>query len=182
MQIADMLGAKIIVFHNWYFPTLRYHHGIPRWVERRVPVWRDLARNAEKYGLTLVLENVWEPDPAAQMALLDAVNSPSLKACLDTGHAHMTAKDPALFDSEKRAEWGVIDWIHLLGARLVYVHAHNNSGYHDDHWAFDKGTLDMAPVLRTLASLAVPPRVCLELRNFEDQIKSLALVDGALKG
>ncbi|HYG77979.1 MAG TPA: sugar phosphate isomerase/epimerase family protein [Planctomycetota bacterium] len=180
MQIADQIGARIIVFHNWYFPTLRYHHGLPRWLDRRIPVWQDLARSAEKFGVTLVLENVWEPDPAPQIALIDAVNSPFVRACLDTGHANMTALNPAVHDGTKQPGWGVGDWIDQLGERLVYVHAHNNSGAHDDHWAFGKGTLDIAPVLRKLAAMKCPPRVCLELRNFEDQLSSLKLIDEVL--
>lgn len=165
MQIADQLGARIIVFHCWYWPTLKHHGGVPRWAQRRIPAWQDLARTAEKLGLTLVLENVWEPDPAAQITVLDAVNSPALRACLDTGHANMTGATP------------LPEWIERLGARLAYVHAHNNSGATDDHWPFDKGTLDMRAVIGKLAALPTPPRVCLELKKLEDQVASLKVVD-----
>ena len=165
MQIADQLGARVIVLHCWYWPTLKYHGGVPRWVERRIPVWQDLARTAEKFGITLVAENVWEPDPSAQIALIDGVNSPALRACLDTGHANMTATTP------------LPQWIEQLGSRLVYVHAHNNCGASDDHWPFDRGTLDMKAVIAKLASQPVPPRVCLELRSFADQQTSLGVID-----
>lgn len=161
IQIADQLGAKLIVFHTWYNPELRFHGGIPRWLDRRAPVWIDLARVAEKYGITLVLENVWELTPEPQVALLDAVNSPHLKACLDTGHANMTAATP------------VSQWIEKLGERLVYVHAHNNCGAADDHWALECGTLDARAVFKALEARPTPPRVCLEMRNSADQLESL---------
>lgn len=165
MQIADQLGARIIVFHCWYWPTLKYHGGVPRWAERRVPAWQDLARSAEKFGITLVAENVWEPDPQAQITLIDAVNSPALRACLDTGHANMTAATP------------LSQWIEQLGERLVYVHAHNNCGASDDHWAFEKGTLDMRAVIKNFAARTAPPRICLEMRSLDHQMASLKMID-----
>jgi sugar phosphate isomerase/epimerase len=168
MQIADMLGARIIVFHCWYWPTLQYHGGVSRWAERRIPAWQDLARSAEKFGVTLVLENVWEPNPQAQITVIDAVNSPALKACLDTGHANMTGATP------------LPQWIEQLGPRLVYVHSHNNSGASDDHWPFDRGTLDMKAVITKLAAQPTPPRVCLELRSLADQQTSLKVIDSAI--
>jgi len=165
MQIADLLGARIIVLHCWYWPTQKYHGGVPRWAERRIPAWQDLARTAEKFGVTLVAENVWEPDPSAQIALIDGVNSPALRACLDTGHANMTGAT------------SLPQWIEQLGPRLVYVHAHNNCGASDDHWPFDRGTLDMKSVIAKLANQPAPPRVCLELRSFADQQTSLGVID-----
>lgn len=161
IQVADQLGARIIVFHNWYNPELRFHGGVPKWVDRRAPVWTDLARTAEKYGMTLVLENVWEPTPEAQSALIDTVASPNLRACLDTGHANMTG------------ETSLEQWIAQLGERLVYVHAHNNSGKSDDHWPLGKGTLDIRTVFDRLEACKQPPRVCLEMKNTPDQHESL---------
>lgn len=165
IQVADQLGARIIVFHNWYNPDLRFHGGVPRWAERRAPAWADLARAAEKYGMTLVLENVWEPTPEAQIALLDMVNSPNLKACLDTGHANMTGVT------------SLEQWIAQLGERLVYVHAHNNSGKSDDHWPLGRGTLEMRSVLKFLEARKQAPRVCLEMKNSPDQIESLKFLE-----
>lgn len=167
LQIADLIGAKLIVFHNWYNPELRFHGGVKKWVDRRAPVWADFARAAEKYGMTLVLENVWELTPEPQIALLDAVNSPHLKACLDTGHANMTATTPLV---------GPAGWIDALGERLVYVHAHNNSGVADDHWKLGHGTLDVRAVFKQLEARATPPRVCLEMRNTPDQLESLTFL------
>jgi sugar phosphate isomerase/epimerase len=161
IEIADRLGARIIVFHPWYNPGMRFHGGVPRWAERRTPAWIDLARAAEKYGMTLVLENVWEENPEPQCALIDAVDSPHVRACLDIGHANMTGKT------------ALGDWISELGERLVYVHAHNNSGVHDDHWALTRGTLDVRAVMKDLQARPHPPRVCLEMRNTADQMESL---------
>jgi sugar phosphate isomerase/epimerase len=164
LQIADRLNARTIVFHNGYSPVLRYHGGVPRWVERRAPAWGDLACAAEKYGLRLVLENVWEPDPEAQLALLRAVASPYLQACLDIGHAHMTAGIP------------VVEWVERMGVHLAYVHAHSNSGASDDHWPLGQGTLDVWAVLAALERSPGAPRVCLELKNSADQLATLAFL------
>jgi sugar phosphate isomerase/epimerase len=165
LQIADQLGARIIVLHSAYDNGMRYHGGIPVWAERRVPFWGDVARVAEKMGITLVVENTHELDATAQNTLIDAVNAPSLRACLDIGHCNMTAQTP------------VSIWIEQLGSRLIYVHAHNNSGKYDDHWPLTKGTMDIKAVFQQFSNLKAPPRVCLELRNMDDQRTSLKFID-----
>jgi sugar phosphate isomerase/epimerase len=165
LQIAEQLGARTAVFHLWYPISSKYHGRLDGWIDRRITFWGEFARVAEKLGVTIVLENTHEEDPSAQARLLQAVNSPALRACLDTGHANMTAATT------------LERWIAELSPWLTHVHAHNNSGSTDDHWTFEKGTLNMPAVLRGLAALKNPPRVCLELRNMDDQLSSLKVID-----
>ncbi len=165
LRIADELGARTVILHAWYLPTLKWHGGVPVWVKRHADAWGELARAAEKQGATIALENTWEPDGEAQLALIEAVNSPGLRACLDTGHATMIASIT------------LREWIRQLEPRLVYVHAHSNSGNGDEHWPFTRGVLDARATLANLAALARPPRVCLEMRALADQVDSLRLID-----
>ncbi|HEY3323254.1 MAG TPA: sugar phosphate isomerase/epimerase [Planctomycetota bacterium] len=169
MRIAHELGARFVIFHCWYYPTMKYHGGVPGWLPRRAATWKDLARSAELLGVTVVLENTWEPEPEAQSALVDAVGSPALKACLDTGHATMTAATP------------VAEWVRQLGPRLAYVHAHSNCGRSDDHWGFTRGVLDAPALIRQLAAMEKPPQVCLEMRSRDDHVASLDIVNKSLQ-
>jgi sugar phosphate isomerase/epimerase len=165
LQIADQLGARAIVYHLSYPHLRKYHGGLTDWIEPRITYWGEFSEMARKLGITLVLENTHEESPLPQTTLLSAVNSPALRACLDTGHANMTAATP------------IGAWIAELAPWLSYVHAHNNCGATDDHWPFNKGTLDMPRVLRALDALPAPPRVCLELHNYDDQLASITVLD-----
>jgi hypothetical protein len=86
--------VKYIDFHANYLPLVDHPSYLPGWVERQVRFWTPMAEQAEKYGIVLLLENMWEPDPAIINSILDRIPSPYLKACLDVGHAALYSRLP----------------------------------------------------------------------------------------
>ena len=130
LEIGRELGVKYIDFHANYLPLVDHPSYLPGWVERQVAFWTPMAEQAEKYGIVLLLENMWEPDPAIINSILDRIRSPYLKACLDVGHAALYSRLP------------LSAWIKALGENLVYTHLHNNHGDTDVHLAFGDGVID----------------------------------------
>lgn len=161
LDIACELGVKYIDFHANYLPLVDHPSYLPGWVERQVTFWSPLAKQAEQYGVTLLLENMWEPAPAIIRRILDRVQSPYLKACLDVGHAVLYSRVP------------IEEWITRLGEHLAYTHLHNNHGATDEHLAFGDGVLDFPAVLEQLRALPAPPLFSLELPNMESITASL---------
>jgi len=72
---------------------------------------RELAPEAEKLGVTIAVENVWNAfllSPVEFRDLIDRVNSPRVQAYFDTGNV---------------LKFGFPqDWINILGKRIVRVH------------------------------------------------------------
>ncbi len=151
LTIAAELGARVVNFHINFLPLIDDPNYMPGWLKRQIAFWPPLAHEAGTLGVTIVLENMWEPHPDIQRQVLDRVHSPHLRACLDVGHALIYSKLP------------LETWIDTLAPYLVYTHLHNTNGVQDIHMQFDNGVLDMPSVLERLRGLPRPPALCLEL-------------------
>jgi sugar phosphate isomerase/epimerase len=151
LEIGRELGVKYIDFHANYLPLVDHPSYLPGWVERQVAFWTPMAKHAEDCGIVLLLENMWEPDPAIINSILDRIPSPCLKACLDVGHAALYSRLP------------LSAWIKALRDHLVYTHLHNNHGDSDVHLAFGDGVIDFPELLNELRALPKPPLFSLEL-------------------
>jgi len=153
LEIGRELGVKYIDFHANYLPLVDHPSYLPGWVERQVAFWSPLAEQAAQSGIVLLLENMWEPDPAIIVRILERVQSPYLRACLDVGHAVLYSHLP------------ISAWIRELGGDLVYTHLHNNHGTTDEHLAFGDGVIDFPELLTLMRALQQPPLFSLELPN-----------------
>jgi sugar phosphate isomerase/epimerase len=165
LEIAHALAARVIDFHANYLPLVDHPSYLPEWENRQVDFWGPLAEEAAPIGVTLVLENMWEPDPRIIGRVLTRVGSPHLKACLDVGHASLYSRLP------------VSVWVKELGNELIYTHLHNNHGTTDEHLAFGDGVLDFPELLATLRALPHPPMFILELPNLESIEASLPYLE-----
>lgn len=151
IEIGRELQVKYIDFHANYLPLVDHPSYLPGWVERQVAFWTPMAELGERYNIILLLENMWEPDPAIITKILDRIDSPYLEACLDVGHSSLYSRLP------------VSAWIKSLGRHLIYTHLHNNHGDADEHLAFGDGVIDFPELLNTLRALPKPPLFSLEL-------------------
>jgi len=161
LTIAAELGAHLIDFHANYLPLIDEPHYLPTWIERQIAFWRPLAEEASALGVTLVLENMWEPEPSILCRVLEAVNSPHLRSCLDVAHARLYSK------------LSLETWIEALNPFLVLTHLHNTDSLVDVHLSFNDGVLDMPTLLDQLRALPHPPIFCLELPDMASVQASL---------
>ncbi len=165
LEIAHELGAQVIDFHANYLPLVDHPSYLPEWEKRQVEFWGPLADEAAQANMTLVLENMWEPDPGIICRVLTRIASPRLKACLDVGHASLYSRLP------------VSVWIKQMGDQLIYTHLHNNHGTTDEHLAFGDGVLDFPELLATLRTLPNPPMFVLELPTLSSIQASLPYLE-----
>lgn len=164
LHIAAELGVRNVVFHANYLHVIRNPGYLLDWTQRQVDFWGDLAKEAQRAGLVIALENMWEPKPGIIARVLEEVDSPHLGACLDVGHAHLYS-DSLPFTA----------WLERLQDRLVHCHINNNRGLYDEHLPLDveAGLVNYRVVLPLLRALPQSFLVSLEMDQLDFLERSL---------
>jgi sugar phosphate isomerase/epimerase len=162
LDVCEALGATQMVVHS-PFTTWSYHNldrdegGRDALIERCHGSMGDAVRRAEDIGVTLVIENIEDKDPAARLALADSFNSPSVALSIDTGHAHYahgsTGAPPVDY------------YVLAAGKRLAHIHLQDADGYADRHWVPGEGSIRWDAVFAALARTGANPRMILELKD-----------------
>lgn len=130
MEAASVMGAKSIVIHPQ--KHLSYAENKEELFRINTAFFQSLIPYAEKWKIKICAENMWERDEKGKIipsacaapdefcALIDAVASPWLCACLDIGHAALVSED-------------IPNFIEKLGTRLFALHIHDNDLLDDSH-------------------------------------------------
>jgi len=163
LDIAQMLGAKIVVFHANFIASLKNEDYRIGWQKRNVGFFKEVADYAGARGVIAAVENMWEFDPDIICEVLAGVNHPNLRACLDVGHASLFSDVP------------VDVWLRTAAPWLVHTHLNNNDHILDVHRALGDpaGTLDYNVILAKLRALPNPPSMTLEMDTAADMLASL---------
>lgn len=141
-DVAKKLGCTEIVVHNGFVPNTSFYEG---WVKNAVSFWEEFFSDKDD-SITMMIENQCEEDSTVLQMEIDAVNDSRLKVCLDIGHAHANSN------------MSVDEWITSLGARIGYLHLHNNHGKvsgrpsfkNDEHLGITNGTMEIEKVFELL--------------------------------
>ncbi len=159
LTVAVEIGADMAVYHTGFNPLIRAPGYARRWTQRSAAFWQELGEEAGRMGLTIALENHWEPRPEVLCDLIDAVGLPTVRACFDVGHAN----------AYSRQSPG--QWLSTLAGRVVCIHLHNNDGRLDSHSPLEQGTVDYARFLPLLAIQAERPRLVLEVAGGRQEVQ-----------
>lgn len=151
LEIAATIGCELMVVHS-DFP-LRDPEPVQKrdLADRLVAYFGALAAAAAPYGVTLVIENIFDRDPRQLTDLARAVGAPNLGLSLDVGHAHLSAAYPLDY------------WVYAMQPYLRHVHLHDNDGIHDRHWAMGDGAIVFRPFFEAVTAVENPPRVTVEV-------------------
>lgn len=165
IHIAGELGAKRVVFHANFIGALHNRFYRDGWHKRNVEFWQPLAEHAQRNGVVIALENMWEFDPTIIGDVLRGVDHPHLRACLDVGHAHLFG--------DARFSFG--QWLGEFQPWLAEVHMNNNNGIIDEHHGFDwpEGVLDYAVLLGQIRATRPDVDMVLEMDAVQDMRASL---------
>lgn len=150
-------GGQICVIHpDNYAPP-----------EKNAEMYQELLPFAKACGVKIATENMFNWDSEKDEAVfaacasaesflehLDAVNDPSLVACLDIGHAEM-----------RGAGGGAVRMIHALGKHLQALHLHDNDLWHDSHQIPFTMGIDYAPIVAALKDIGYQGYFTLEASN-----------------
>lgn len=123
-----------------------------RCAETLAPVLEVCARK----GVTLVVENIEDPDPAARREIFEVIGTDWLKLSIDTGHAQLTRRAAGA----PPVDYFVRDAGHLLS----HVHLQDVDDHADRHWPPGDGEIERRAVFAALTE-APDPHLVLELRD-----------------
>jgi sugar phosphate isomerase/epimerase len=148
VQLAEQLGAKLVVIH----PPYRWQVRFQRWVER------SLAEFSAVTGVTVAVENMFPVKlPRGRSATFHAAQEVGdldrySDLVLDTSHAAVAGLD-------------LLDLWAQYGAKIRHVHLSNNAGKGwDSHLpVYEEGVLPIEGFLDRLTADGFPGTVSLEL-------------------
>jgi len=166
IDTAAELHATVLVFHANFIATMRNKQYRREFLQHQIDFWPSLAERAAASGITIVLENMWEFSPYIIQEVLEAINMPSLRACLDVGHAR-------LFSDQ---EHSLNEWITVMTPWLTHIHMNNNPGMIDEHRALDDGVIDYSQVMPLLRALPHQPTFSLEMSHVDAMRRSFAFL------
>lgn len=151
---------KMIVHANY---CNSFYH--PDWfVSSQIAFWKSFLKDHP--GKTIVcIENVLETDPDLLIRIVEAVNDPRIRLCLDVGHANLTPL-PA------------VAWFDRCAPYLSHLHLHNNCGRSESVWpaasdthsALQNGTVPMNEILQKLLGLPGDVTAAIESNELESSL------------
>ncbi len=147
IEASAVLGAKAIIVHP-------IHH-LPDSVninEYNAEFYKKLLPTAEKCGIIICTENMWQRDPRRSKCIIDStnskacdfasmidyINSPYLRGCLDLGHCELVGEAP---DKAIRG---------MGNKRIIALHIHDNDRYGDNHTLPYLSSLEWDKILSAL--------------------------------
>jgi sugar phosphate isomerase/epimerase len=130
---------------------------LPR-MQHVVESLNQVARRCKELGIMCVLENklphLLFGSTSDILWILDGINTAEVGACLDTGHAFLGG--------------GIHSLVHKLSGHLRMIHAHDNGGGDDNHWAPGDGKIDWEKLTRDLIDVRFRGAFVLEMAGNDD--------------
>ncbi len=159
LEVSGVLGAISLVLHTGFDPRHHKDHE-QMWLENAIRVLEDIVEKNHEH-IPIMIENVYETDPAIHKVLFNKEKSGNLGFCLDFGHLVAFGK-------------GDIDlWLEELRPFLRQLHLHDNKGDYDDHLPVGTGMIDFDHLFEDLFEHHIGPILTLEPHREEDVIPSL---------
>lgn len=159
LEIGTILGCKVAILHTGFSSQVRPHQLRP-WKERFISSMKELVTIAEDEEVVLAIENAYEPDADFLLEVLQAVDSPWLRCCVDLGHAACYSR------------MAPEEWIRTFKDHLISLDFHDNEGLEDEHNTCGTGVVGYDVVLEALKEIDATVNVTLEV-NEEDIEASL---------
>ena len=146
LDLYQAVGVKACVLHAGGYWMLQNGCSQRERDAANVKALQALCAHIAGREQYICLENLMEAyrSAAELRGLIDAVGSPQLKICLDTGHLNRSGGSPAEFVRE-------------AGALLKALHIHDNEGAADQHLTpYGPGTVPWDELFAALAVLEEP--------------------------
>lgn len=179
LEITSVLHSRFLVIHPPIPAKCRYDYGREEARRLAVDFYKRLEPYAQKYGVKIALENMFNYDPikkkicpticstAEEMAcIIDELGQDSFVACLDIGHANLTGDTPE-------------HMIKVLQNRLQLLHVHDNDGISDLHTAPFSGKINWEKVCGALKGTGYSGAFSFEADCFFDSYPKAMMPDCA---
>ncbi len=151
---AEALGAVVIVLHAGY-SRRTFKGNVDHWLAQSMKTWPEFVKRAGDAGITIAAENILEREPGPLKRLVEEINSPNFRLCIDSGHLNVFSE----------VKFG--DWFETLGPYIAELHLHDNRGDVDEHLPLGDGTIDFKEYFRILRRFNVRPVYTIEPHSEE---------------
>ncbi|MCF6466768.1 sugar phosphate isomerase/epimerase family protein [Clostridium sp. Cult2] len=121
LYIGKELNTDYIIFHSQINPWIKEPKIKELTNKLNKKFWNEIIKEVKDYKGKILIENIFEDDPILTKELVDTIDLPNVKVCLDIGHAMLETKN------------GLENWIKELNNRIEYIHLHWNDGIYDQH-------------------------------------------------
>ena len=152
LEVSAMMGVKIVVVHPLHWMQYLGHEDEIN--ELNIKYYKSLVPLAKSLGVKIALENMWQKELKRKCictdvagfakdhaALIDAIDSEWVVACLDVGHCSLVGEE---------AE----DTIRILGHdRLKSVHLHDNDYQGDRHTIPGLGQMNWDNIMKAFEDI-----------------------------
>lgn len=163
LDIAAELAMNKIVFHTNFIPSTKRDY-LNFWIEKQVLFWEKYIPFLQASHTILLLENTQEENAGFILPIVQAIDSPYIKICYDTGHSH------CFTDAKVKPA----KWVAAYQEELAYIHLHGNHGKTDEHIAFTAGNVDFSGFFEGVTALQNAPDIIIEVKTPADYLTSLA--------
>ncbi|MCU0539253.1 MAG: sugar phosphate isomerase/epimerase [Desulfobacterales bacterium] len=164
LRLVPLFAPLTVVAHAGY-QWQRYGYFRKSWIELSTAFWTEIAERLNRAGSRLMLENVYEEDPAEIRELFERLHPAGVGLCLDCGHLTAFGKAP------------LGEWIEALGAFIGQLHLHDNRGQKDDHLPLGRGVIDFPRLFDYLKTAPQRPVMTLEIHEPDGLWASLAYLE-----
>lgn len=124
LNIGKRLDVDYIIFHSQINPWIKEPKIKELTNNSYKKFWNQILEEIVDYKGKILIENIFEDDPILIKDLIDTIDLPNVKVCLDIGHAIL---------GNKGSKNGLEKWIKVLKERIEYIHLHWNNGIYDEH-------------------------------------------------
>lgn len=162
LEGCSMLGIRNTVIHSPFCKDYPYPEKMKSYFEVTRTFLEKLLPYAEKYQVTLCVENSCTVNTAGNCFIMTGkeaqefvsyMDHPNLAAAWDIGHANIQKLD----NYQEIADAGKV---------LRAVHIHDNNALRDDHLAPYCGNIDFDSVVRALKAVGFGGYFCFEAEGF----------------
>lgn len=165
------IRAEILFCKHLRIKEFIFHLKKEKLSKKEEKIVKDWLKFAKKNGVEMIYESNGKFNGNDCLRVLKVF--PDLKYNLDLGHFNLAI-------GCKTLGMDLNEFLDKIKNRVVYVHAHNNNGYWDQHVGLGNGTLDWRYVLDKL-DLSKVKKIIMEVRTTNDIKQTKKLLENYLK-
>jgi len=162
LDFAEMIGATHMVVHSPFdffgHPLAVTKSKLDEELQRVHSLLQPVVEKASDQGCTLMIENIYDLNPAPLLTLVRSFETPFVRLSVDVGHAHLMTQRGGLPPQQ---------WLTQAQESLGHIHLHDNDGMSDQHLAPLQGTIHWSSLVRALRDIPDDTRLIVETKALE---------------
>ena len=151
-DLIDIFRPASVVCHLG-FEDNKHGYKEELWFKYSLEAWQHFLAFCTERQTPFMLENTYEKNPKQLKRVLEALDSPYARFCLDVGHVMAFAK----------SRWQ--DWLPEMAPWLGQLHLHDNNGDFDVHLGLGEGIFDFEDFFSFITKENLKPLVTLEAHH-----------------